>query len=81
MYKDISIKDRVVNMYDVDTGTDQDEIIKFLDKQMKVRFHSVVFSPKCKYMFLGKQADQATNSLTVSKYQIKNGSQAVLINP
>lgn len=81
MYKDISIKDRVVNMYDVDTGADQEEIVKFLDKQMKVRFHSVSFSSKCKYMFLGKQAEQAPNSITVSQYQTKNGDQAVLIHP
>ena len=38
MKKDIDLKERIVHMYDVDTGIYENEIIKYLDKQMKVRF-------------------------------------------
>ena len=80
MHKDIDIKNRVVNMYNVDTGSNETEIIDYLDKQMKVRFHSVVFSPACKYQFTGKTADQASRSITVNGYILKKGNQAVIIN-
>lgn len=79
MYKDVDIKNRIVNMHEVDTADDEVEIIKFLNKQMKVRFHDVYFSPSCRYTFTGKPADQAPNSITVSGYTTKGNGQAVLI--
>lgn len=80
MKKDIDIKNRVVDMYEVDTGRDQDEIVKYMNKQMKVRFHSVYFSPNCKYQFVGKKEDQASNSITVSSYTFKSENNALVID-
>jgi len=71
MQKQIDIKNRVVNYYSVDTGRCEEEIIGFLDKQMKVRFHDVYFW-HFKYVFLGKPNEQVSNSITVSSYRIRN---------
>ena len=79
MRKDIDVKNRIVNMYDVDTGIDEKEIIKYLDKQMKVRFHSVWFSPKCNYEFTGKTIDRVGNSFTINGYSPRKGSYQVII--
>jgi hypothetical protein len=43
MRKNIDMKNRVVDMYDVDTGKNEAEIISYLDRKMKVRFHSATF--------------------------------------
>ena len=79
MKKDINIGNRVVNMYDVDTAKDETEIIKYLDKQMKVRFHSVFFSPNSNYTYTGKGTEQSNNSITVSGYTTKTNGKAILI--
>lgn len=79
MIKDIDIQNRVVNMHDVDTGIDEVEIIKYLDKKMKIRFHSVFFSSNSNYTYTGTQDDQSSNSITVSGYVNKKPNKAVLI--
>lgn len=68
MKKDIDIKTRIVHMHDIDTGVHESEVVKYLDKQMKVRFHSAAFN-NSKYTFVGSPADQASNSITVSSYR------------
>lgn len=68
MKKDIDIKDRIVNMHDVDTGAHESEVVKYLDKKMKVRFHSVYFN-NSRYTFLGKPTEQTSGSITVSSYR------------
>ena len=70
MQKHIDLKNRVVDMYDVDTGDCEDEIIKYLDKKMKVRFHSATFNNK-NYVFTGNPKDRANNSFTISGYRRK----------
>jgi len=70
MNKTIDLKNRVVDMYDVDTGTCEDEIASYLDRKMKVRFHSAHFNNN-KYVFVGKPTDKTQNSLTVSSYRKK----------
>lgn len=81
MRKTVDIKTRVVDMYDVDTGTHEGEVVKYLDKNMLVRFHSASFNNK-NYTFLGKPAEQAPYSLTVSEYKKRedSDSSAVIIS-
>lgn len=80
MQKNINIKERIVDMYDVDTGADESEIVKYLDKQMKVRFHDVCFN-NSQYVFTGSPDEQAPNSITVSGYTKRDPSskEAVVI--
>jgi len=78
MRKDIDIKGRIVHMYDVDTGIYEGEIVAYLDKQMKVRFHSAAFN-NSKYTFISKPSEQVPNSITVSGYKRKDGSNAIII--
>jgi len=80
MNKTINIKDRVVDMSEVDTGKDEAEIIKYLDKKMKVRFHDVIFN-NSNYVFTGTPDEQVPNSITVSGYEKRDPSSksAVLI--
>lgn len=70
MNKSIDLKNRVVDMYDVDTKDDEAEIIKYLDRKMKVRFHSAYFN-NSRYVFIGKPSDGTNNSITVSGYRKK----------
>jgi hypothetical protein len=78
MNKDINIKERIVNMYDVDTGTYENEIINYLDKKMKVRFHSALFN-NSKYTFIGEPSEQSPKSITISSYKRKDGNNSVII--
>ena len=75
MQKTVDIKNRVVDLYDVDTGEYEDEIVKYLDKNMKVRFHSASFN-NSKYVFTGSPKDGASNSITVSGYRKKTAKDA-----
>ena len=70
MQKTIDIKNRVVDLYDVDTGEHEDEIVKYLDKNMKVRFHSAFFN-NSKYVFTGSPKDKTSNAITVTGYRKK----------
>ena len=78
MKKDIDIKERIVHMYNVDTGIHEDEIVKYLDKKMKVRFHSAAFN-NSKYTFVSKSSEQAPNSITVTGYKKKDNNRAIII--
>lgn len=78
MRKNIDMKSRVVDMYDVDTGAHETEIVGYLDRKMKVRFHSAHFNNH-KYVFIGKPADGANNSITVSSYRRKQPGENVSI--
>ena len=78
MRKEIDLKERIVNMYDVDTGIYENEIVKYLDKKMKVRFHSASFN-NLKYTFTSKPSEQAPNSITVSGYKNKDSSNNAVI--
>jgi hypothetical protein len=78
MKKDIDIKGRLVEYWNIDTGMYEDEIVKYLDKKMKVRFHSASFN-NSKYTFISNPAEQVSNSITVSGYRHKSGSNAVVI--
>lgn len=58
-------------MYEVDTGNCEAEIASYLDRKMKVRFHSANFNNK-KYVFLGTVSDNTvSNCITVSSYREK----------
>ena len=71
MKKDIDIKERIVHYHDIDTGIYEDEIIKYLDKKMKVRIYSAYFNNK-KYVFTSKPNEQASHSVTISGYRKKS---------
>lgn len=64
----VDLKNRVVDFFNVDTGQVEKDIVKYLDKQMKVRLHSAVFQNK-KYVFTGNSKDYSTNSITISGYR------------
>lgn len=78
MTKDIDMKGRVVSFWDIDTGDYEDEIVKYLDKHMKVRFHSAAFN-NALYTFKGSPSEQSSNSITVSSYGRKNGNNSIVI--
>jgi hypothetical protein len=82
MNKNIDLKNRVVDMYDVDTGQYESEIIGYLDRKMKVRFHSATFN-NAKYVFTGNPHDKANNAITVSGYRKKIPGEkiSIEINP
>ena len=70
MQKKIDIKNRIVDMYDINTGQYEIEIVGYLDRQMRVCFHSAVFNNST-YVFIRKPSDQSANSIMVSAYRKK----------
>lgn len=70
MQKNIDLKGRIVHFYDVNTGLYEDEIISYLKRNMKVRFHEAFFN-NTKYVFTGSPADAVSNSITVTGYRKK----------
>ena len=78
MKKDIDLKSRLVEMYDVNTGMYEDEIASYLDKNMRVRFYSASFCNN-KYVFIGTPADNVGNSITVISYRRKNAGENVSV--
>ncbi|MFA5024105.1 MAG: hypothetical protein WC523_04075 [Patescibacteria group bacterium] len=79
MQKSIDIKNRIVDYYDADTGQVEDEVVAYLDKKMKVRFHSASFN-NSKYVFMGNPKDKAPNSITISSYRDKKPGEKVSID-
>lgn len=79
MQKNIDLKNRVVDMYDVDTGACESEIVSYLDRKMKVRFHSATFN-NTHYVFTGNPKDKAANAITVSGYRKKTPGEKVSID-
>jgi hypothetical protein len=74
MQKKIDIKNRIVDMYNVDTGQYESEIVDYLDRQMRVCFHSAVFNNSI-YVFIRKASDQSANSIMVSAYRKKKSGE------
>jgi len=79
MQKKIDVKNRVVDMWDVDTGKYETEIVSYLDRKMKVRFHSAHFS-NAHYVFIRGAGDQSQNSITVSSYRRKQPGENVSVS-
>lgn len=78
MRKDVKIKERLVEYWDICTGIYENEIVKYLDKKMKVRFHSASFN-NLKYTFISSPSEQAPNSITVSGYKNKINNTSIII--
>jgi hypothetical protein len=78
MKKDIDINGRLVEYWDIDTKLHEDEIVKYLDKNMKVRFHSVSFN-NLKYTFIGTPSEQTSHSITISGYKNKDNKLSIVI--
>lgn len=79
MQKKIDIKNRVVDYFDVDTGDSEDEIVSYLDRKMKVKFHSARFNNK-NYVFIRRKDDQSSNSIMVSDYRKKKPDEKVSVS-
>ena len=79
MQKHIDLKNRIVDMYDVNTGDCEAEIIGYLDRKMKVRFHSATFNNP-NYVFTGNPNDKAANAITVSGYRRKQPGERTSID-
>ena len=79
MQKKIDLKARVVDYFDVDTGDVEDEICRFLDKHMKVKFHSAIFNNRY-YVFIRGPGDQSSNSIMVSSYRDKKPGENISIS-
>jgi len=79
MQKSIDLKNRMVDMYDVDTGTYENEIVGYLDRKMRVRFHSAFFNNN-RYVFIRGQQDQSSNSITVSSYRKKQPGENISVS-
>ena len=79
MTKNINIKDRIVDFYDVDMVDVEDEMVSYLDKKMKVRIHSATIGSN-KYVFTGNPKDHASNSITVSGYRAKKPGEKTSID-
>lgn len=79
MNKKIDLKNRVVDIFDCDnTGDYEDEIIGYLDKKMKVRFHAARFNNN-DYVFLGNSKDHFGGSITVSSYRKKRDGEDISV--
>jgi len=79
MKKNVNLKDRVVDMWEVDTGLHESEIVSYLDRKMKVRFHSARFSNST-YVFTGNPKDGPSDCITVSGYRKKQPGEKVSID-
>lgn len=79
MQKSIDIKNRVVDIFDVDTGLYEDEIVSYLKRKMKVRFHSARFN-NSKYVFTGNPDDKTYGAITVSGYRKKQPNERYSID-
>jgi len=87
MLKTIDIKNRIVELTDVNTGDNdpqtgecyEDMIIGWIDKKMKVCFHSVILN-NSKYVFTGNPKDRINNAITISGYRQKKPGEKVSID-
>lgn len=79
MTKKIDIKNRIVDYWDVDTGQQENEIVSYLDRQMKVRLHSAYFNNKL-YVFIRGPKDQSSNSIMVSSYRKKQPGENISVS-
>lgn len=73
MRKNIDLKNRVVDLYEVeDSSLYEQEIVGFLDRKMKVRIHGALFNNN-KYVFTGSPGDGMSggSTITVSGYRKK----------
>ena len=87
MLKTIDIKNRIVELTDVDTGDIdpqtgkryEDMIAEWIDKKLRVCFHSVTVN-NSKYVFTGNPKDRINNTITVSGYRAKKPGERVSID-
>lgn len=79
MRKNIDLKNRIVDMYDVDTGLHESEIISYLDRNMRVSFHSAYFNNN-RYVFIGDPKESLPNAITVSGYRKKQPGEKISVD-
>lgn len=79
MQKNIDIKNRIVEFYDVDMFDIEDDIVSYLDRKMKVRIYSATIGSN-KYVFTGNPKDHAANSITISGYRTKQPGEKTSID-
>jgi len=79
MTKNINIKDRIVDFYDVVMEDVEDEMASYIDRKMRVRIHSAVVGSN-KYVFTGNPSDHSPNSITISGYRVKKSGEKISID-
>lgn len=75
----INIKDRIVDVYDCDTGECEDELISFLDRKMKIRFHSAYFNNQ-KVVFIHGIQNSGDHSITITGYRKKQPGENISVS-
>ena len=79
MQKKINMKERLVEYWDINTGSEENDIISYLDRKMKVCFYSAYFN-NSRYVFIRGVEDQSKNSITVSGYRKKQPGENISIS-
>lgn len=79
MQKKIDLKKRIVELWDVNTGLIESEIVGYLDRKMKVCFYSAYFN-NLRYVFIRGVEDQSNNSITVSGYRKKQPGENISVS-
>lgn len=79
MNKKIDLKSRIVEIFNVDTGLHEDEIISYLQRQMKVVFHAANFSNR-KYVFTGDPNEHINNAITVTGFRKKKPGERISVD-
>lgn len=79
MDKKIDLKNRVVEIFNVDTGLHEDEIISYLKRSMKVIFHQARFSNR-KYVFTGNPNSHINNTITVTGFRKKKSGENISVD-
>lgn len=79
MDKKINLKNRIVEIFNVDTGLHEEEIVSYLKRNMKVAFHGARFSNK-KYVFTGNPNSHINNTITVTGFRKKKPGENISVD-
>jgi len=79
MDKKIDLKNRIVDIFNVDTGLHEDEIVSYLKRSMRVAFHGARFSNR-KYVFIGDPKSHISNTITVTGYRKKRPGENISVD-
>lgn len=74
MDKQIDLKNRIVEVFDVDTGLYEEELVSYLKRNMKIVFHKARFSNR-KYVFTGSPRNHINNTLVITGYRKKKSEE------
>lgn len=78
MTKKIDMKNRVVDIYDCNTGECEDEIVSFLNRKMVVRLHSAYFSNQ-NYVFIHGTQSRGSG-IVIKSYRKKQPGENISVS-